>query len=665
MNILIADSWLREYLDTSATPNQIMECLSLCGPSIERINKIGNDFVYEIEITSNRIDTASVYGIAREASVILPRFNIPAKLKTINIPYPVIPKKILPMVISDENNICNRIMGMVLTVDKTSQSPTFMKDRLEKSGIRSLNNLVDITNFVMMEIGHPCHVFDYDRVKTNKFIIRNSQKNEPIITLDNKKYLLNEEDVVIDDGTGRIIDLPGIMGTENSVITESTRRIIFFIESNNPVLIRKTAIRYQIRTMAASINEKHPDPNLVETAFFRGIELYKKYAGGKEAGKLIDIYPDKPKPRVISLTYDFINERLGVVLNHNDIESILLSLGFAIISNHSESIKVTPPTFRQFDVLIPEDIVEEVARIYGYHNLPSKLMTGEIPITPKSEILNLEAKIKNLMKGFGFTETYNYSFTDKKTIIKSGLNPEKHLKLANPLTEDFVYLRTTLISSLLNNINGNQDHSNNLNLFELANIYIPQVHNLPKEKSTLTIICQNSIFHLKGIVETLFKDIGILEYNLKPASHHFFNNNYTLSYIVKDKLLATIGKINIDIKNNFELIKDSFISEVFIEELIPFIAKTKKYVPISPYPPIREDLTLIMPEKINIGPILDKIRTISPLIDHIDVTNCYKNRITIKITYHNNLNNLSSDQVKAVRNKILQVLDKQFSIRIP
>lgn len=665
MNILIADSWLREYLDTQATPTQIKDCLSLCGPSVERISTAGSDFVYDIEITSNRIDMASVYGIAREAAAILPRFKIPAKLKTMKVLKPVIPKNILPMLISDKNKICNRIMALVMDVDKINNAPGFMKERIGKSGIRSLNNLVDITNYVMMETGHPCHVFDYDRVKTHIFIIRNAKDNEPIITLDNKKYLLNREDVVIDDGTGRVIDLPGIMGTENSVVTDTTTRIIFFIESNNPVLIRKTSIRYGIRTMAATINEKHPDPNLVETAFFRGVELYKKYAGAKEAGELIDIYPHKPTPSKIVLTYDFINRRLGTVLKPKEVNAILISLGFLVISDEMESLTVTPPTYRQFDVLIPEDIVEEIARIYGYHNLPSNLMTGAIPVTPKSEILILEGNIKNLLKGFGFTETYNYSFTDEKTIIRSELDPQKHLKLSNPLTEDFVYMRTTLLPSLLNNVGLNQNFSTDLKLFELANTYIPQIKSLPFEKPTLTILSQNSLFHIKGIIETLLKEIGITEFKLIPGLHNFFNNNFTLSYFLKEKLIATAGKIKNNIISNFELNRNVYAGELYLEEIIPFLSRSRKYQPISPYPPVIEDLTLIMPEKINIGPILEKIKLISPLVASLTICDCYKNRITVRITYHDANGNLMGDQVRTVRNKILETLDKKYSIRIP
>ncbi len=500
MNILLPDSWLREYLETDATPQQLKDCLSLCGPSVERVNKVGDDYIYEIEITSNRADCASVIGIAREAAAILPRFGIKANLKPFYSSNEVRSSRYartltLPMAVSDPEMICNRIMGVVIEVDPMKDSPKYMKERIEKSGVRTLNNFVDITNYVMLELGHPSHVFDYDRIKTHKFLIRFAKKNEPIITLDNKKYLLSDEDVIIDDGTGRVIDLPGIMGTENSVVNQNTNRIFFFIESNNPVLIRKTSMRYGIRSMAATINEKHPDPELVKTALLRGIELYQELAGGKVASEIIDIYPNPPKPQKIKVSIKFINERLGIELKVQEIIDILQSLRFnQQLTTNNQQLIITPPSFRQFDVTIPEDIVEEVARIYGYHNLPNRLMTGEIPVTHKPKILDFEVGIKQILKFWGYTETYNYSFISKDLIEKANLKIADHLKVANPLTADIEYMRISLIPSMLETLAKNQFYSDNLQLFELAKVYVPRKNDLPFEIPILATSNQKDFY---------------------------------------------------------------------------------------------------------------------------------------------------------------------------
>src|SRR3989338_809695 len=674
MNILVTDSWLREYLETDATPQQLKDCLSLCGPSVERINKVNNDYIYEIEITSNRADCASVYGIAREAVAILPRFGIKAALKQLKggrmESFRVKESNHLPMEVSDPEIICNRIMGVVMEVDFMKPSPTYIKDRIEKSGIRSLNNLVDITNYVMLELGHPSHVFDYDRIKTHKFLIRFAKKNEPIETLDNKKYLLNSEDVIIDDGTGRVIDLPGIMGTENSVVNKNTRRIFFFIESNNPVLIRKTSMRYGIRTMAATINEKHPDSELVKTALLRGIELYQELAGGKVAGELIDIYPRKSKPTTIKTTIEFINDRLGIVLKKSEIVSILESLSFHI-SEQNTSLEITPPTFRQFDVTIPEDIAEEVARIYGYHNLPSKLMSGEIPVTNRPKILDIEEKIKQILKYWGHTEVYNYSFISGELIAKANLKTSAHLKVANPLTSDIEYMRISLIPSMLDTVARNQFYSDNLQLFELANVYLPKKNDLPDEVPILALSNQNNFYKIKGFVELLLKEVGIagVKENIPSNQNdfagtwsHFWHPKQTVSLVKSGKIIAYIGKIHPAISQNFQIKNALYLAVLNVEILVDLSNPAKSYIPIPLYPAVIEDLTIQYPPKTYIGPLISEIYKINKIVKKVEMVDHYHNSTTLRITYQDEKKNLKSEDVKNVRDKILQTLTSKYKI---
>jgi phenylalanyl-tRNA synthetase beta chain len=725
MNILIPDSWLREYLDTSATPDQIKNCLSLCGPSVEQIKKVGNDIVYEIEITSNRVDMVSVYGIAREAAAILPRFGLKTSLKNLkSFSLPTLKEsEKLPMIVSDPRKICHRIMGVVMTVDKMNDSPTFIKERLEKSGVRSLNNLVDITNYVMLELGHPCHVFDYDRIRTHKFLIRFAKKGELIITLDEKKYLLSNEDVIIDDGTGRVIDLPGIMGTENSVVNQNTRRIFFFIESNNPLYIRRTSMRYGIRTMASAINEKHPDPELVKTTLFRGIELYQKLAGGKIASPIIDIYPNPPKPKTIKISADFINERLGIELKAKEIIDILRSLRFDVILNsfqdphkipkqvQHDTLIITPPSFRQFDVIIPEDIVEEVARIYGYHNLPSKLMTGEIPVSDKPKILSIEEKIKQILKYWGFTEIYNYSFISKELITKSQLQISDHLKIANPLSEETEYMRISLIPSMLETIAKNQPYSDNLQLFELANVYVPskavktpgrwpkdsfQVEEaeiaLPHEYPMLAITNQKDFYQLKGLIETLLRELGIQNVILStfdklsvnsaknpvgksenvgdpsPAkriqddvSRHFWHPKQTICMEKNGKVFAMVGRIHPALIQNFQIKNHLYLAILNVELISQLSNPAESYIPIPLYPAVIEDMAISYPTKTYIGPIISEILKISKIVKKVEIVDRYENSTTLRITYQDINTNLTNEEIKVIRLKILQLLKTKFN----
>ncbi len=390
MNILISHNWLKDYLETKATPKKIADCLSLCGASVEHLTKKGDDWIYDIEVTTNRVDMMSVAGIARELAAILPQFGISAKLK--RDPYQKYTLKDiklkgtqkLDIIIEDSNKLCHRILGVILDGVKLGPSPSFIQDRLKKAGIRALNNAVDITNYVMTEIGHPAHVFDYDRLTTKKMIIRRAKSGETIVSLENKKYSLPGGDIVIDNGRGEIIDLPGIIGTENSIVKENTKRVLFFIETNNPVQVRKTSITLAIRTVAATLNEKGVDPELSAVALARGIQLFKDLTEAKVASQIYDLYPQPAQPKSISVTLQFIEERLGIKLSSIKVEQILKDLGFQIKTTEEANTKyeIFVPSWRGNDIEIPEDIVEEVARIYGYHNLPSILPTGRLPKVP-------------------------------------------------------------------------------------------------------------------------------------------------------------------------------------------------------------------------------------------------------------------------------------------
>lgn len=665
MNILVPDSWLREFLKTEATVSQIKDDLSLCGPSVERLNKVGNYTVYDIEITSNRVDMASVFGVAREAHAILPRFGIKTTLRLPNIPRSIAPEeKTLPLIIEDKNKLCNRLLAVVIDNVKLGSSPEWMRERLEKSGVRSLNNAIDVTNYVMLELGHPCHVFDYDRIKTGKLIIRKAKKGEKLITLDDKECSLTDEDVVIDDGTGRIIDLPGIMGTKNSVVTNDTKRVILFIESNNPMNIRKTSMRLGLRSMAATINEKNPDPELAKDAILRASQLLKDLTTGKVASNLVDIYPNPPKPKPVETTVDFINQRLGIALPPSDILGILQSLGFNVKTiikrkpTGDMTLSITPPSYRQFDVSIPEDIVEEVARIYGYHKLPPNIMDGPIPTNKKPTDLPIEEKVKTMLKFWGFTETYHYSFVSKKLLDKAGLDVKDHLKVANPLTEETEFMRTRLIPSLLETVEKNQNIKDDLELFELAKVYIPQKNSLPKEKSMLALVSQKDFYHLKGIIIALLKELGIEKYQSVPLNHHhlpkshLFHPLQSLQLIIEGATISVLGALHPAFAQSFNIKKSTYIAYIDIETLVEHASSIKHFTPIPQYPPVIEDVTLNLPPQTHIGLIIEKIYKTSSLVKNVELLGKYEDTATLRITFQDPNKNLTIEDINIIRKKI-------------
>jgi phenylalanyl-tRNA synthetase beta chain len=668
MTISIPDSWLREHLRTSANPEQIKNYLSLCGPSVERVSKVGDDFVYDIEITSNRPDAASVLGIAREAMAILPRFGKKAKLDTSTIKplnhLTISPGQELPLRVQiNDPSLCPRFTAVILDNITIKPSPQFAQDRLNKSGIRSINNVVDISNYLMMLFGQPVHTFDYDKIQKATMILRESKSGEKITTLDGKTFTLNDHDIVIEDGAERLIDLCGIMGGENSAVDSKTRRVLLFVQTYDPYRIRKTSMRLGQRTPAATLFEKNLDSENVLPVVFYGIDLFAKWAGAKPASKITDIYPKPTKSKAVNIKTDFINQRLGVNLAADEIVEILESLSFTVTRN--DKLLVTPPSFRQFDITIPEDIIEEVARIYGYHRLPTKLPAGDIPITDKPKYLSLESKVKTMLKYWGFTEMYNYSFISKKLIEKANLEIASHLKVANPLTSETEYMRRSLIPAVLENVEHNQHLKDDLALFELSKVYLPRLNDLPDEKSELVIICQSDFFKLKGIVTALFTELGISKFTQVVSDDWEFGHPKQTLFFKKDKgIIAKLASLHPQLVNNFHLKNKLFIAEIDFDELVAYFQPVKKYHPIPSFPPVIEDLTLTITTDIKIGLLIEELEKIDPLINHAELLDKYKDAITVRITYQDLQRNLTGDDVKKVREKVLSVLNNKFSLRL-
>lgn len=639
MNIKILDSWLREHLKTNATPSQIKEALSLTSASVERLEKVGSDFLYDIEVTTNRPDLMSVLGIAKEAQASLTQFGKTAKFN------PPVFKKIehgSGEKISIKNNprLVNRVCAVVLSV-KVKNSPQLIKERLETSGIRSLNNLIDVTNYVMREVGHPVHVFDFDRIPAKTIVIREASLGEKIKTLDGKEYKLPGGDIIADDGEGKIIDLLGIMGLENSVVSENTKRILLFIDSNDPNRIRKTSMSLGIRTEAAVLNEKGVDPEKAYEALLRGIELYEQIADGKVLSPIYDIYPNKVQPKKIKATQQKISKIIGVQITETEIKNILEKLDFGIQSQNS-IMMVTVPTSRVNDIEIEEDIIEEVARIYGYHKLPSILPKQESVKSSKYDNQFFwEEKAKEALKYWGFTETYTYAMVSKELFEEDTKNA---VTIQNPLNSDLLYMRRTIVPSLLQVLRENKEKED-LKLFEIANVYLKK-NDLPREALTLAGVVKKpdeSFFEVKGIIEQLFKDLGV---------------NPTFKKSQKVGVGASVYA-NKEYVGEIEVLDNNLIDfEINFEKLIQYASSKKTYKPIAKYPPVIEDLALIVPGNIETSEIVHNIQEQSPLIVEVSLLDQFSNSRTFHIVYQDPSKNLTTKEVSEIRERIINSLRK-------
>lgn len=646
MNIFVPYLWLKEHLDTEISPEEMQRIVSLSGPSIERIEEKSGDKVFDIEVTTNRMDSASIRGVAREAAVILETASKKASLKplkTYKAENVITNATEFPIKITNDPNLCPRVTCVLLSV-KIKQSPEWLKTRLEQVGIRSLNNVIDITNYVMSEIGQPTHAFDADRLG-NTMMIRASQKGEKLITLDGKTHTLAGGDIVIDNGKGELTDLIGIMGTANSVVQDNTTRVLFFIEHADSVRIRKTSMGLAIRTNAAQLNEKMLDPNLVMEAMLRGIALFQEVAEAKVESPILDLYAEPVKPGTIMLPLELVRNYLGIELASEKQQDILEGLGCTVIQN-GKTFEVTIPTFRP-DLEIPVDLVEEIARIYGYHNLPSTLMDTRLPTAyPQDTNFSLENDVKHFLADLGWQEVYTYSAVSKELAEQSGKSLETHLKLQNPLNDEHVYLRQSLVPSLEEVIVKNKQLPS-LSVFELANVYIPREKDLPDEQLRLSLVSTQPFRVVKGQVEALLAHLFIAERAIEFKQ----NGDRHAEILIHGEQVGAIVHVS----------NDHTAAGFLWKSLLKHARRHPTYESISQFSPIIEDMTFTLPEKTQVGEVVKTMYSANPLIQHVEVKDVYKQNVTFTITYLDREKQISTEHVGPLRKTLIETLKQQFN----
>jgi phenylalanyl-tRNA synthetase beta chain len=648
MNIQILDSWLREHLKTKASSKEIAEKLSLSSVSVEKLEKKGDDYLYDIEITTNRPDLMSVVGLAREAAAVLSYNKIPAEFIKPSLKLPEQTESTDNVNIKNNPELVNRICAVVMDVE-IKNSPKKIQERLESAGIRSLNNLIDITNYVMRTIGHPTHVFDFDRIPTKTIQIRKSHAKEKIETLDGKEYELTGEDIVADDGLGHVIDLLGVMGLQNSVVTDTTKRILFFVNNNDPHRVRRTSMNLGIRTEAAVINEKGVDPELAMDALLYGIKLYEELANGKVMSEIVDIYPNKVERDTIEVFENKINSTIGVNIPIKTSKEILESLGFEVVGKE-QGLTATPPSFRAQDMHIQEDVIEEVARIYGYHNIPNKLpsITSARPFNLETNILYYEDRIREALKYWGLTEVYTYPMVSED-LYEGDL--KNAVTIQNPLNEEYVYMRASLVPSLLKVVKENKNHDK-ISIFEIGNIYVGQKGNLPKEILRLAGVFKSadaSFFKVKGLIEQLLADLGITDVGFEQ-SHE------------SAEITVNVGK---DYVGDIEILDSDVINfELDLEIILKHATLKKTYKPLSKFPPIMEDLAIIAPADVTTGDLIATIKKQSSLVKDVSLLDKYEDTRTFHIVYQSNERNLKNEEIGEIREKILKELREKHKAKI-
>ena len=566
-----------------------------------------HDAVFEYEITSNRVDCYSVLGIAREAAVTFhKKFIPPVVTETGN-------KEDIHDFISVEvrdKELCPRYCARMVKNIKLAPSPEWMQRRLAACGIRPINNIVDITNYVMEEYGQPMHAYDMATLEGKKIVVSRAEEKEEFQTLDGQVRKLDSSVLMICDGE-KSVGLAGIMGGENSKITDDVKDMLFEAACFDGTNIRLSAKKVGLRTEASGKFEKGLDPNNAEQAIQRACQLIEELGAGEVVGGMIDIYDMPREPKRILFDPNWINKLLGTCIAEQEMLTIFeqLELGYDAASK-----EVIVPTFRQ-DLECEADLAEEVARFYGYDNIPTTLPSGEATTGKLSFKLRIEEIARNIAEYCGFSQAMTYSFESPKVYDKLLIPQDSALRQAvtimNPLGEDFSIMRTTSLNGMLSSLSTNYNRRNKaVKLYELGNIYLPKklpLTELPEERMqfTLGMYGDGDFYTMKGVVEEFLEKIGATEkIGYHPEEKKpFLHPGRQAEIVYKKKKIGYIGEVHPQVAEQYEIGERVYLAVLDIPAILPIATFERKYSGIAKYPSVTRDISMVMPKEILVGQI--------------------------------------------------------------
>ena len=647
------------------------------GEDIADVLRLKEDII-DFEITSNRPDCFSIEGLGREtaASLKLPFLNPHGNLDKLDI------KKLESLEglkVDIESKNCYRYIARVVKDVKIEESPMWLKRRLKAVGLNSINNIVDITNYVMTELGEPMHAFDINNINGKHIIVRQAKAGEKITTLDEVERVLDSEDLVICDEKGPVA-LAGVMGGINSCITENTNTIVFEAAVFYGGNVRRTAKKQGVRTDSSSRFEKGLSQVNAERAINRAIELITLLNAGKPVDGMIDEYPVKQEVKKIKLEVDRINKLLGTNISKNEMVEILKCLEIEVVEE-----EIVSPYFRM-DLNILADIAEEIARFYGYDKIGTTLAKLDATIGLRTKEQGIETKLKELLVTKGFSEIYTYGFVSNKELEKTNIDKkllDDVIVLQNPLTDDFKYMRPSTIPSIMQMITNNYNKKNkNVRLFDISRTYKnnnKQVENkeVPLEENMLTLgIYGDNIdfFNLKGIVENILEASGIARYEVEKETEVL---SYHTGRCAKVKIgidvIAYFGEIHPEVIDNYGIDTRVYVLEMNISKVTKYSKLTKKYTEVPKFPAVERDIAITVNEEIEVGSVLNVInKKAKKILESATLFDIYrdeklglnKKSLAFALIFRNKNKTLEENEISKVMGEITDALEKTFEAEL-
>ncbi len=666
-------NWLKDFVDVPADPRELKSRLTMLGLGVESFTADGEDEILEAEITTNRPDCLSHYGIAREIATTylkpLKRLDVVVKESE-----PAASGEIGIEILNPD--LCARYCGRVIRNVEVKPSPQWLARRLQAVGLRPINNVADVTNYVLMELGHPLHAFDLARLAERQIVVRRARPGETLKMLDGATRALTVDNLVIADA-GRPVALAGVMGGEESAITAATKSVLLESAWFDPVTIRRTAKMHGLHTEASHRFERGADIEMAPLALDRAAELIRELAGGEILRGLLDVYPKPRKRERIVLRRGEILRVLGTEVAGEDVERILPPLGFAVERDGSEGWNVIPPSFR-LDVTRQVDLIEEVARHFGYDHLPARL----IPAPPRAErdlLREKESALSQRLVSLGYREIITTSMIDPAENLK--FSGSQSVVLENPLSQEASALRTTMIPSMVAALRWNLDRDReDLRFYEFGKVYWFAPDGIPKERRVLAIGLTGNrrsisvhesakaadFFDLKGDLESLWEifDLGQVTFisedggGYEPGIHGRFSRG--------GKALAAFGQLAAEAAAAYKLRQAVFVAEIDLDALLNCDLRSKAFRPYSKFPAVARDFSLLVPHGISYRRLTETLQSLDlpDLVEFRPVDlflggaiGSERYSLLLRLTFQNSTHTLTSEEVAAAGQRIVEALE--------
>lgn len=640
-----------------------------------------NDTVFELEITPNRPDCLSHIGIARELSAY---YGKELKYPETEIKSEISEKTSDNVKVSiEDSNLSRRYVTRILKNVTVKESPKWLKERIEAVGLRSINNIVDVSNFILMEMNHPNHVFDLDKIEGNEIKVKSAVKGDKLVTLDEQERELEDGDIVICDSK-KILALGGVMGGLDSEVTDNTKNILLEVAQFNPQNVRKTSRRLTLSSDSSYRFERGIDVEDSIKVINRLANLIQEVAGGEILNGYVDVYPVPHENKVAELNFERLNRFVGKVIPREKVIEILRNLEIDVKDN-GETLTLTAPSYRG-DLELEQDYFEEVIRMYGFDNIENILPRVDINKNSTLDTTKLTDRVKTICASVGLKEVINYSFIPKDALQKlkfTGVSEDKLIDISNPITEDFVTMRPTLLYSLIKNAKDNMNRNvSNIRFFEVSRTF-EKAEELAKEDIKVGIILAGEndktlwnpkpvhydFYDLKGIVEEIFSKLKFQSFSIKRSVQTEFHPGRSADVFVGKEYIGSFGEIHPDVLENFGLNKKTvLVAEFNIELIKKYINKPFVYQGIVKYPAVPRDLALVMNENILVGDVLKTIEKIDKKVEKVELFDIYqgigvepgKKSVAISILLRDDSKTLEEKEINDIIDKILAKMKKDY-----